>query len=111
MTMQTQDRLLGKMVWAVSPLLVWAAHFFFCYVWTAASCQRGGDPALVLGMASALALGAGAALLAKALRRLSRAPKPVRLIDWVNFASAALALVAIAWTCVPMLMLNLCISP
>jgi hypothetical protein len=109
--MQTQDRLLGKMVWAVSPLLVWAAHFFFCYVWTAASCQRGGDPAVTLGVASALALGAAAALLARALRRLCRAPQPVRLIDWVHFASAALALAAIAWTCVPMLMLDMCASP
>lgn len=109
--MQTQDRLLGKMVWAVMPLLIWAAHFFFCYAWTAASCQRGADPSVALGVASALALGAGAALLARAVRRLCRAPRPVRLIDWVHFGSAALALVAIAWTCVPMLMLDLCAGP
>ena len=109
--MQTQDRLLGKMLWAVAPLLIWAAHFFLCYAWTAASCQRGADPSVALGVASALALGAGAALLARAVRRLSRAPRPVRLIDWVHFGSAALALVAIAWTCVPMLMLDLCAGP
>lgn len=109
--MHTQDRLLGKMVWAVSPLLIWVAHFFFCYAWTAAACQRADDPALALGVASALALGAGAALLARALQRLCRAPQPVRLIDWVHFASAALALAAIAWTCVPMLMLDGCAGP
>ena len=96
------------MVWTVAPLLIWAAHFFFCYTWTAASCQRGGDPALALSVASALALGAAAALLARAVRRVCRAPRPARLIDWVHFASAVLASVAIAWTCVPMLMLDLC---
>jgi len=109
--MRTQDRLLSKMTLTVAPLLVWAAHFFFCYAWTAAACQRGGDPAVVLGVASALALAGAALLLAGALRRLCRAPQPVPLIDWVHFASAALALTAIVWTCVPMLMLELCAGP
>ena len=109
--MRTQDRLLRKMTLAVAPLLIWAAHFFFCYAWTAAACQRGGDPALALGAASVLAVGAAAALLAYALRRLCRAPQPVRLIDRVHFASAALALAAILWTCVPMLMLEMCTGP
>jgi len=109
--MRTQDRLFSKMTLAVAPLLVWAAHFFFCYAWTAAACQRGGDPAMVLGVASVLALGASALLLARALRRVCRAPQPVRLIVWVHFASAALALAAILWTCVPMLMLEMCTGP
>lgn len=109
--MRTQDRLLRKMMVAVAPLLVWAAHFFFCYAWTAAACQRGGDPAIVLGVASVLAVGAAALLMAHALRRLCRAPQPVRLIVWVHFASAALALAAIVWTCVPMLMLDMCTGP
>jgi hypothetical protein len=111
MIMRTQDRLLGQMTMAVAPLLVWAAHFFFCYAWTAAACHRGGDPALALSMASALALAAAALLLTRALRRLCRAPRPVRLIVWVHFASAALALAAIVWTCVPMLMLDMCTGP
>ena len=109
--MRTQDRLLQKTTLAVAPLLVWAAHFFFCYAWTAVACQRGGDPALALGVASALAVGAAALLLARALRRLCRAPQPVRLVVWVHFASAALALAAIVWTCVPMLMLDMCSGP
>ena len=109
--MRTQDQLLSKMALAVAPLLVWAAHFFFCYAWTAAACQRGGDPAMALGVASVPALGASALLLARALRRVCRAPQPVRLIVWVHFASAALALAAILWTCVPMLMLEMCPGP
>lgn len=109
--MRTQDRLLRKTTLAVAPLLVWAAHFFFCYAWTAAACQRGGDPAWALGVASVLAVGAVALLLAGALRRVCRAPQPVRLIDWVHCASAALGLAAILWTCVPMLMLGMCIGP
>jgi hypothetical protein len=111
MIMRTQDRLLSKMTLAVAPLLIWAAHFFFCYAWTAAACQRGGDPAVALGVASVLALGAAALLLAGALRPVCRAPRPVRLIVWVHFASAALALAAIVWTCVPMLMLAGCAGP
>lgn len=108
--MRNQDRLLSQMTLAVAPLLVWAAHFFFCYAWTAVVCQRGGDPAMVLAVASVLALGAAALLLACALRRLCRAAQPVRLIVWVRFASAALALAAISWTCVPMLMLGMCVN-
>ena len=109
--MRSQDRLLRKMTLAVAPLLVWAAHFFFCYAWTAVACQRGGDPAMALVAASVLAVGAAAALLGRSLRRLCRAPQPVRLIVWVHFASAALALAAIVWTCVPMLMLAICTGP
>jgi len=109
--MRTQDRLLSKMTLAVAPLLVWGVHFFFCYAWTAAVCQHGGDPAVMLGVASVLAVGAAALLLALALRRLCRAPQPARLIVWVHFASAALALTAIVWTCVPMLMLEMCTGP
>lgn len=108
--MRTQDRLLRQMTLAVAPLLVWAAHFFFCYAWTAAACRRGGDPAVVLAVASVLALGAALALLARALRLLCRTAQPVRLIVWVRFGSAALALAAIAWTCVPMLMLGMCVN-
>lgn len=109
--MRTQDRLLTKMTVAVAPLLVWAAHFFFCYAWTAAACQRGGDPAAALGVASVLALITAGLLLAASLRRLCGAPQQVSLIVWVHFASAALALVAIVWTCVPMLMLEMCTGP
>lgn len=109
--MHNQDRLLSKMVGALTPLLIWAAHFFFCYLWTVTACQRGADPAAALGVASALALGVGALLLARALRRLRLTSEPVRLIDWVHFAAAVLALAAIAWTCVPMLMLDLCAGP
>lgn len=109
--MRTQDQLLGKMTLAVAPLLVWAAHFFFCYAWTAAACQRGNDPAMALVVASVLALGAAMALSMRALRQLCRAPPPVRLMVWVHFAAAALALIAIAWTCVPMLMVGMCEGP
>jgi hypothetical protein len=111
MIMRTQDRLLSQMTLAVAPLLVWAAHFFFCYAWTAAACQRGGDPAVALVVASVLAMVAAVALLARAVRLLWRAARPVQLIVWVRVATAALALAAIAWTCVPMLMLRMCTGP
>ena len=109
--MRAHDRLLSQMTLAVAPLLVWAAHFFFCYAWTAAACQRGGDPAFALVVGSVLAFTGASLLLARALWRMCRAPRPVRLIAWVHFASAVLALAAIAWTCVPMLMLEMCTAP
>ena len=109
--MRTQDRLLSKVTLAVAPLLIWAVHFFFCYAWTAAACQRGADPGLALTVASVLALGAAALLLARAVRPACRASQPVRLVVWVHLASAALALAAIVWTCVPMLMLEMCTAP
>ena len=111
MIMRTQDRLLSRMTLAVAPLLVWAAHFFFCYAWTAVVCERGGDPGVALVVASVLAAGAAVALLMRALRPLCGARPPVRLIVWVHFALAALALAAIAWTCVPILMLPMCEGP
>nr|WP_315398529.1 hypothetical protein [uncultured Duganella sp.] len=109
--MRTQDRLLRKMTMAVAPLLIWAAHFFFCYAWTAMACQRGGDPAMPLAVASAVAFASVALLLARALRGFCRAAPTAPLIVWVKLVSAALALVAIAWTCVPMLMLATCDVP
>ena len=110
--MRTQDRLLTRTLAAVLPLVVWGVHFFFCYAWAAVACQRGGDPAWGLGAVSVLALGAAALLCARALRRVCRqggaAPA---LHDWATLVTAALSLVAIAWTCVPMLMVDLCSGP
>ena len=47
--MRAQDRLLTRTLTAVLPLVIWGVHFFFCYAYAAVACQRGSDPAWVLG--------------------------------------------------------------
>lgn len=93
-----------------APLLVWAAHFAFCYVLVAAQCS----PALfdgtaprrwVLLAACALALGACAWMLWRAARPLGEAAS---LREWAAALSALLALAGVAWTSLPVLMLDGC---
>jgi hypothetical protein len=115
--MPTQDHLFKNMLLATAPLLVWAAHFFFSYAFVAAACVAGLDSATIAGMpiletglllASMLALGTAAALLWRPLRRVCRRGGSDRLIDTAKVGSAMLALIGIAWTSLPMLMLKGC---
>jgi len=110
--MRTQDRLLTRTLHATLPLVTWGVHFFFCYAYAAVACQRGGDPGAVLAAVSVLAVGMAALLLVRALRNVCRSGNAAPgLHDWVTFVTAALALVAIVWSCVPLLMVGLCSGP
>jgi hypothetical protein len=93
------------------PLLVWALHFAFCYGLAAAQCspagmRPGGPDRLLLGGATVLALGACAWLLWRA-RGVPRRPD-AGLLDWAAFLSAGLALVAVAWSGLPILLVAGC---
>ncbi|KQQ36053.1 hypothetical protein ASF61_07555 [Duganella sp. Leaf126] len=110
--MRTRDRLLSRVLTVTLPLLVWGVHFFFCYAWAAVACERGAGATLALAAASVLAAAVSAVLLARALRRVcARGQGGAALHDWAALAIAALALVAIAWSCVPLLMVDLCAGP
>ena len=110
--MRTQDRLLTRTLRATLPLVIWGVHFFFCYAYADVACQHGGDPGTVLGAVSVLAVGVAALLFGRALRVVCRQGVPApRLYDWAAFTMAALSLVAIAWTCVPLLMVPMCSGP
>ena len=112
--MRAQDRLLPRTLTAVLPLVLWGVHFFFCYAWAAVACERGSDPAWALGAVSVLAVGAATVLFVRALRRvcqLREGHASPALHDWATLVTAALSLVAIAWTCVPMLMVDMCSGP
>jgi hypothetical protein len=98
--MRTRDRFFGQMMRTVLPLLVWAAHFFFCYVYAA---EVGGGAALVV--VSLAAFAAVAVLLARAARQAAQAEGKVRLLHWVALAIALLALAGILLSSVPVLML------
>lgn len=108
--MKMLDGLPRQVLLGTLPLLIWSAHFALCYALVAARCSPGGrgegamQAPLLIG-ASLLALGACAALLWHAARAW---PIEARLMDWARAGGALLALVGIAWTSLPLLMLDGC---
>jgi hypothetical protein len=93
------------------PLLVWSAHFAFSYGLAAAQCtpaglRPGGPDRMLLGAVTLAAMVACAWLAWRArgvLRRIDAG-----LLDWSRFVLAVLALVAVAWTGVPLLLVAGC---
>ena len=107
------DRFFIRLLSGTLPLLVWAAHFFAVYLLVAAQCSPAeitpeAPRRWMLAMLSVLALGACAALLWRARRTLSDATRDPGLFDWAQAGSAVLAMLGIAWTSVPMLMIDGC---
>lgn len=97
------------------PLVWWALHFAFCYAGLAIGCTAGWDrgaslvgsplqTALLIG--SAIAVAGAAVLLLHAWRR-ARADDG-SLLPRVRLVAAVMALIGIAWTSVPLLLLPLC---
>jgi hypothetical protein len=98
-----------------APLVLWALHFAFCYGTTAVGCTailRDGalltplHLRLLMAGGTALALAASAWLLVHACRGARRGQGD--LLPTVRLASALLALVAIAWTGLPLAVLPAC---
>jgi hypothetical protein len=108
-----RDGLLGRVLYGTLPLIIWAAHFFAVYLLVAAQCSPAGMAAgpprrWMLGALSLLAIGACVALLWRARRALHDAGNETSLLDWAVAASAVLATSAIAWTSIPMLIIDGC---
>ena len=108
--MKMLDRLPRQVLLGTAPLLVWGLHFSVCYALVAAQCS----PAMagpqapqrwLLIVISAVALAACAGLLWRAPRAWSTG---ARLMDWARAGSALLALAGIAWTSIPLLLLDGC---
>lgn len=96
------------------PLLLWAAHFTFCYLVAAAQCtpavmRAGGPDRMLLGMVTVAALAVCAWLMwrERAILRAGAAAQ-ARLLDWAAALGAALAFVAIVWTGLPILLVEGC---
>jgi hypothetical protein len=99
-------------------LLIWAADFLFVYVFAAVACARRFADAEIAGLrlvpvATSLAsIAASIATLVLILRAVRRAhggdyvDESSRFIQFLAIALGALALVAIAWTALPPLMLR-----
>ncbi len=101
------DKLWPKTMTGVAPLLVWAAHFAFCYLFAALLCTSGGEADWrwwVLCGATVVALGVAGFLLHRAWRR-----GPEGLLAQARLGSAVLALVGIAWASVPLLAAGGCV--
>ncbi len=99
-----------------APLLLWAAHFAFCYLAVAVGCAAGskggalmaGPPLrLLLAAGTALATAAGAWLLLRAWR-LDRREPGAGLLRTVQLLAAVLALVAMLWIGMPLALLPVC---
>lgn len=115
-TRQRQERFFSRSFDATLPMLVWAAHFFAAYAWTAGGCKTDwayamwGDWSamrivLLLGTVCALALNAG--LLMRAMRRYRSHSE--RLMSGMRLGCGVLGIIGIAWTAVPMLVLPVCL--
>ena len=95
---------------AAAPLWTWALHFAFCYVAVAVGCDAGGDLAalrwtLVAGSVVAIA---AAALLTLSAWRNARQAAHRGLAVRVGLLAAALSLLGVAWTALPVLLLPAC---
>jgi len=105
------DRFFSRATRASLPLIIWASHFAFSYIVATAQCTPGGwrpegpNPWL-LGGVTLLAIAACAWIGAAAGRRLRAGSSD--FVDYVAAASAVLALVAIAWSGMPVLLVSGC---
>ena len=106
------DHFFRQLTRGTLPLLVWAAHFSFCYLLAAAQCtpaamRAGGPDRVVLGIATVLAL-AVCLWLAWRERGILRDPKAAALLDWAAALGAVLAFIGILWSGLPILLVGGC---
>ena len=111
-----EPRFAGAAAWMLGGLLVWAAYFLGVYVFAALACERGFAAARVAGIGVVpFAAGTGFAValgvtlvLARAARRRLRAQRPRvnAFADFLAFALALAAVLALTWTALPPLLLR-----
>lgn len=108
---RTRESFWRRLLAGTLPLLVWSLHFAFTYGLAAAQCtpaglRPGGPDRVLLGTVTLAAVGA-CAWLAWRAREVPRR-MDAGLLDWARFVLAVLALVAVAWTGVPLLLVTGC---
>lgn len=108
---RTRESFWRRVLAATLPLLVWSVHFAFSYGLAAAQCtpagmRPGGPDRALLGAVTAVAVGACAWL----AWRARGVPRRVDagLFDWARLVLAVLALVAVTWVGVPLLLVAGC---
>jgi hypothetical protein len=106
-----RERFFARLLYGTLPLIIWAAHFFGVYLLVAAQCSpaaAGAPSRPMLGALSLLAIGACLALLWRARNTLRNAANGTGLLDWAAAGGAVLASAAIAWTTIPVLLIEGC---
>jgi len=108
---RTREPFWRRLLAGTLPLLVWSLHFAFAYGLAAAQCspagmRPGGPDRVLLGAVTLAAIGA-CAWLAWRAREVPRRDD-AGLVDWARLVLAVLALVAVAWTGVPLLLVTGC---
>jgi hypothetical protein len=111
MAPQSRESFGRRLLAGTLPLLVWSLHFAFNYGLAAAQCtpagmRPGGPDRALLGGVTLVAIGA-CAWLAWRARGVPRRTD-AGLLDWARLVLAVLALVAVAWTGVPLLLVAGC---
>lgn len=101
------DAFFRRALRATLPLIVWILHFGFVYATAAAQCspgglRAGGPDRMLLGAVTFVAI-AACALLAWRARAVPSSPH-AGLLDWARLVLAVLALVAVTWNGVPLLL-------
>lgn len=99
--MMNRDVLFASAMRVCAPLLVWAAHFFFCYAYVSAGCKS----VDVLWVTTALALSACCGLLWLSWRE--RAGKGT-LLDVGAFLASVISFGAITWSTLPLAFMAVC---
>ena len=111
--MSMRDNFFPRALHGTLPLLLWAAHFLVSYALVSAQCSPAAitpqaPSAWALAVLSVTALGACGGLLWVALRRVRAAGGDPALHDWAALGASILALAGIAWTTVPLFLLDGC---
>ncbi len=95
-----------------APLLIWAGHFLVIYALTAIACARSfGVGVVSSGIAAATLIATGAALFtirAALSQRRREAGDMAAFVRWMSAAAGGLALVAILWEALPVLIVPAC---
>lgn len=110
-TPRTREAFWRRLLSGTLPLLVWSFHFAFTYGLAAFQCtpaglRPGGPDRALLGVVTAVAIGACAWLAWRA--RGVPARRDAGVLDWSRLVLAVLALVAVAWSGVPLLLVACC---
>jgi hypothetical protein len=106
------DRFWRQLLRGTLPLLVWAAHFIFCYLLAAAQCtpaamRAGGPDRMLMGIVTVAALLVCAWLMWRE-RGILKNANEAALLDWAAALGALLAFVGIVWTGLPLFLVQGC---
>ncbi|MGH8718626.1 MAG: hypothetical protein ACREV0_06740 [Burkholderiales bacterium] len=86
-------------------LLIWAAHFLIIYLTTGIACARASPNDFVPWVIGGVTLLAVLALVM--VMRTARAAEP--FAAWIGVSLAALAMIAIVWESLPVLIVPICV--